>query len=172
MFSIKLPCNTDDLKSKYLSGAHNPERTFREPVPFKDGFGANSIRMTRQYPNLGSASDWLNQISHAARPIRSTSTQTWVVTRHPYGISALVSRTSFAGETSGGVSKCRLFSQATPVDAVISSLFRFPLLLVSLTDLFATVKETSGAAGLLVCPCSHSRTQVQLNPDNSNLQGE
>ena len=35
--------------------------------------------MTRHYPDLGSASDWLNQISHAARPIRSP-TQIWVVT--------------------------------------------------------------------------------------------
>ena len=67
--------------------------------------------MTRHYPDLGSASDWLNQISHAARPIRST-TQIWVVTRHQYGISALVSRTSFGGETSGSVAKYRLFSQA------------------------------------------------------------
>ena len=28
----------------------------------------NSILMTRHYPDLGSASDWLNQISHEARP--------------------------------------------------------------------------------------------------------
>ena len=53
--------------------------------------------MTRHYPDLGSASDWLNQISHAARPIRST-TQIWVVKRHQYGISALVSQTSFGGK--------------------------------------------------------------------------
>ena len=59
----------------------------------------------------GSASYWLNQISHAARPIRST-TQIWVVTRHQYGISALVSQTSFGGETTGSVAKCRLLSQA------------------------------------------------------------
>ena len=71
----------------------------------------NSILMTHHYPDLGSASDWLNQISHAARPIRSTA-QIWVVTRHQYGISVLVSQTSFRGETSGGVAKCRLFSQA------------------------------------------------------------
>ena len=70
-----------------------------------------SIRMTRHCPGLGSTSDWLNQISHAAQPIRRT-TQIWVVTRHQYGISALVSRTSFGGETSGSVAKCRLFSQA------------------------------------------------------------
>ena len=68
--------------------------------------------MTRHYPDLGSASNWLKQISHAARPIRST-TQIWVVTRHQYGISALVSQMSFVGETSGSVAKCRLFSQAT-----------------------------------------------------------
>ena len=40
--------------------------------------------MTRHYPDLGSASDRLDQISHAAPPIRST-TQIWVVTRHQYG---------------------------------------------------------------------------------------
>ena len=63
-------------------------------------------------PHLGSASDWLNQISHAARPIRSII-QIWEVTRHQYGISALVSQTSIGGKTSGNVAKCRLFSQAT-----------------------------------------------------------
>ena len=67
--------------------------------------------MMRHYPDLGSASDWLNQMSHAARPIRST-TRIWVVTRHQYGIYALVSQTSFGGESSGSVDKCRLFSQA------------------------------------------------------------
>ena len=60
----------------------------------------NSILMTRHYPDLGSISDWLNQISYAARPIRSPN-QIWVVTCHQYGISALVSQTSFDGETSG-----------------------------------------------------------------------
>ena len=44
-------------------------------------------------------------------PIRRT-TQIRVVTRHQYGISALVSQTSFRRETSGGVANCRLFSQA------------------------------------------------------------
>ena len=72
----------------------------------------NSILMTRHYPDLGSASDWLNQISHAARPIRST-THIWVVTRHQYGISPLVSQTSFRGVIIDGVAKCRLFSQAS-----------------------------------------------------------
>ena len=71
----------------------------------------NSILMTCHYPDLGSASDWLNQISHAARPIKST-TQIWVVTCLQYGISALVSQTSFRVETSFGVARCRLCSQA------------------------------------------------------------
>ena len=75
--------------------------------------------MMRHYPDLGSASDWLNQISHAARPIRSP-TQIRVVTCHHYGISALVSRTSFGGETGGSVAKCRLFSQArSALEAVV-----------------------------------------------------
>ena len=71
----------------------------------------NSILMTCHYPDLGRASDWLKQISHTAQPIRST-TQIWVVTQHQYGISALVSQTSFCRKTSGGVSKCWLFCQA------------------------------------------------------------
>ena len=45
------------------------------------------------------------------QPIRN-ATKIWVVTRHQYGISAIVAQTSFRGETSGGVAKCRLFSRA------------------------------------------------------------
>ena len=72
----------------------------------------NSILMTCHYPDLGGASDWLKQISHATRPIRST-TEIWVVTPHQFGISALVSQTSFGGKTIGSVAKCRLFSQTS-----------------------------------------------------------
>ena len=68
----------------------------------------NFILMKRYYPYLSSASDWLNHVSHAARPIKST-TQIWVVTRNQYGISEVVSQTSFGGESSGNVAKCRLF---------------------------------------------------------------
>ena len=56
--------------------------------------------MTRHYPDLDSAYDCLNQISHAGRPIRRT-TQIWVVARHQYGISALVSQTSIGREATG-----------------------------------------------------------------------
>ena len=52
------------------------------------------------------------QISHATRPIKGI-TQIWVVTRHQYGISALVYQKSFRVETSGGVAKSRPFSQAS-----------------------------------------------------------
>ena len=65
----------------------------------------NSILMMCHYSDLGSASDWLNQISHAVWSIRST-TQIWVVMRHRYGISALVSQTSFCGLCSGNIAKC------------------------------------------------------------------
>ena len=63
-----------------------------------------SILMTRHYPDLGSASDWLKQISRAARPIR---------------IEILRScfQTSFYGESSSGVTRCQLFSQGSSVHA-------------------------------------------------------
>ena len=71
----------------------------------------NSIPMTRNYPDLGSASDWSCRVGNLIQPIRSTI-QIWVVTRHQYGIS-LVSQTSFGGETTGSVAKCRLFPLVT-----------------------------------------------------------
>ena len=54
----------------------------------------DSILMMRHYSDLGSATDWLKQISLAARPIRSAT------------------QTSFRGESSDGVAKRLLFSQA------------------------------------------------------------
>ena len=108
-----------NLESKnvldYLTSCLRNQRSFGDDI---NGFPAkrrlrnerrNSIVMTRHYPDLGGASDWLNQNYYATRPIRST-TQIWAVTRHQYGISALASQTSFGGETSGSVAKCRLLS--------------------------------------------------------------
>ena len=63
----------------------------------------NSILMT----DLGSASDWLKQISFTLRPIRIT-TQIWVVKHFCSRFSDVISR----GDTSGCVAKCRLCSQA------------------------------------------------------------
>ena len=89
--------------------------------------------MTRHYPDLGRASDRLCRVGNLIQPIRST-TQIWVMTRHQYGISALVSQTSFGGETSNSVAKCRLFSQAisgyTDVSPVAPTPFGFLLLLL------------------------------------------
>ena len=69
--------------------------------------------MIASLPRSGysSASDWSCRVGNLIQPIKST-TQIWVVKRHQYGISALVSQTSFGGETSGSVAKCCLFSQA------------------------------------------------------------
>ena len=67
--------------------------------------------MTRHYPDLGSASDRSCCVGNLIQPIRSAS-QIWQVTRHQYGICALVSQTSFRRETSGSIANCRLFSQA------------------------------------------------------------
>ena len=47
-----------------------------------------------------------------AWPIRS-NTQIWVVTCYQYGISAIVSQTTFCEEIVGGFAKCCLFSQAS-----------------------------------------------------------
>ena len=55
----------------------------------------NSILMTCHCPDLGSASDWLKE------------------TRGQYGISALVTQTSFCEGSSGDLVKRRMFSQAS-----------------------------------------------------------
>ena len=64
---------------------------------------SNPILMT----DLGSAFDWLKQISFMLRPIR-INTQIWVVKHFCSRFSDVISR----WETSGGFAKCRLFSQA------------------------------------------------------------
>ena len=63
---------------------------------------------TRHYPDLSCASVAENLL----QPIRST-TPIWVVKLRHYGMSALVSQTSFRGETKGSVAKYQLFSHAT-----------------------------------------------------------
>ena len=63
----------------------------------------NFILMTLHYPDLSSAFDSLCFVENVLQPIRITS-QIRVVTRHQYGISALVP------QTSGAFRKCRLCS--------------------------------------------------------------
>ena len=62
-----------------------------------------SGHVTLHYRDLGGAFDWSCRVGNLIKPNRST-TQFWVVTRHQYGIPALVSQTSFGGETSGEAS--------------------------------------------------------------------
>ena len=54
----------------------------------------NSKLTMRHYLDLGSASGWSCGVGNLFQPIRST-TQIWIVTRHQYGISALLSQTPF-----------------------------------------------------------------------------
>ena len=75
------------------------QQTFRDPPT---GFPTkwhlrnehrNSILTIRHYPDLDSASDWMKQIFNQSKVL----TQIWQVACHQYGISALVSQTSFHG---------------------------------------------------------------------------
>ena len=95
---VSCPLRLDNLPIVFyltwLSNSLRKQSRFGDTTtgfPRKWNGGRNSILMTRHYPGLGSACDWLNQISHAVWPIRST-TQVWVVTRHQYGISAVFYR--------------------------------------------------------------------------------
>ena len=94
----------------------------------------NAILITRHYPDLGSISGWSHRVRNLLQPIRCTS-QIWAVIRHLYGISKLVSQTSFRGETSGGVKKCRLFSQ----DRYGSTTAYFCFLLIGVLSSFLSV---------------------------------
>ena len=86
--------------------------SLREQPTFRDATGLpakwrlrneyrNSILMTRHHPDLGSASDWLKQISdnHMQNPDMGSA-------RHQCGISALIFQPFF----SGGVAKGYYFS--------------------------------------------------------------
>ena len=64
--------------------------------------------MTRHFQDLGSAPDWSCLVRNLLQPIRSTN-HIWVVTSYQYGTSALVSQTSFRGETSGCVTNFGCF---------------------------------------------------------------
>ena len=59
------------------------------------------------YPDLGSASDWLKGTTNQKHY------QDLGSPRHQYGISALVTQTWFCEGSSGDLEKRRLFSQAT-----------------------------------------------------------
>ena len=71
----------------------------------------NSILMMCYYANMGSASDWLKEISLGSQPFKRT-TQIWVVTCHQHGISVQIAQTSFHKETRGRMANCQLISPA------------------------------------------------------------
>ena len=75
----------------------------------------NSILMISEYPGLGSACDWLKISSTNQKHYPDRGSDASSISGADYGpeISSLVSQTSFHGKLrSGGVAKCRLFSQA------------------------------------------------------------
>ena len=81
----------------------------------------NSILMTCQYPDLRSASDWLKCEGIPIQTIKST-TWIWVVTCHRYGISVLVTQTSFCEGSSGDLARCQLLSPVACVASVSRSM--------------------------------------------------
>ena len=74
------------------------------------------------------------------------TTQIWIVSRRQYGISALVSQTSFRGEISGDVAKCQLFSQATSGFNLYST--RIQVWLCAGVKIWAQLKFE------MLCPCA------------------
>ena len=107
----------------------------------------NSILMTHHYPDLTSACDWLNHISHAAWTIKST-TQIWVVI-HQCGISALISQMSLAGKP----------VVASPnVGCFLRLLF---VQLVSIAEFNISTTRFHWAAGMLGCHETTSEEGVQ-----------
>ena len=87
-----------------------------------------SLPRSRQY-------FWLVAQSKKFASTNQMHQQIWAVIRHLYGISKLVSQTSFRGETSGGVKKCRLFSQ----DRYGSTTAYFCFLLIGVLSSFLSV---------------------------------
>ena len=76
----------------------------------------------RKQPTFGDATTGFpSQMTSEKRAQKFYTDQERIQERGPggYGVSALVSQTSFRGETSGGVEKCRLLSQAM-LDLVLS----------------------------------------------------
>ena len=68
--------------------------------------------MTCHYPDVSSVFNWSCHVGNLLQRVRST-TQILEVTRHQYGVFALVPQMSFRGKTNSCAAKCRLFSSAT-----------------------------------------------------------
>ena len=70
-----------------------------------------------------------------------SSIQVCVVTHYQYGISPLISQSSFRMETVGGVAKCCLFSQTNVIEAIDFFLLR----VLHVNPFFAAQKDGSGS---------------------------
>ena len=103
--------------------------------------------MTRHYSDLGSAFDWLKQISLAEPPIRST-TQVWIEHVISMEFLVFVPQMWFGGETSHGVAKYRLFSRATILirvpnkDSALADMFQEPSYAAEDSDLVSSFPFT------------------------------
>ena len=84
--------------------------------------GLSFLPRVRGRPIVTGFEDWLKRAGTSFQPIRST-TKIWVVTRHQYGISALVTQTSFCEGSSGDLAKRQLFSQAKNLCALQGYIF-------------------------------------------------
>ena len=106
MFLFSLTKKTADINF------HNVSTGFPMEIMSQHRTQKNTDEVTH-YPDLGVTCDWSYHKGNLLQPIRST-THSWVVIYHYYGISAFISPTSFGimMATSGGIPKCWLFSQA------------------------------------------------------------
>ena len=86
-------------------------------LAWENDFCRNSILMTCHYPDLDSASDWSSIVWGKICFNQSEATN------RQYGISVTVSQTTFRGETSGCIVKCRLFSPAIKFQATSAIYF-------------------------------------------------
>ena len=96
--SLQPPCRGENVAPKRNGPA---ERNMKKPHPLLHQWKIRWRNITTCYMTYVPVSPEFGEF-----------TLIWVVTRHQYGISALVSHTSFGGETIGSITKCWLFSRA------------------------------------------------------------
>ena len=90
------------------------------------------------------------------------------MTRHQYEISALVSPTSFRGETSGGVTKCGLFSQ---VRILVHTIILFCITTIVILTILFTKKRTSVASWNIKIPIMGARQAADCAMQRFNILG-
>ena len=90
------------------------------------------------------------------------TTQTWVVMCHQYRISTLVSLTSFCVETSDGVMKCQLFSQA--IEYMAQNIFLYSLVALRVHNLNIIMSQVYIPGTLWEISCHlHAHAYIYIN---------